>query len=136
MTIGTLFQCLAHEGIDHAWIGFAAAVFKYLSYKKAKKVGIACFVFCDIVRVFCDDIIDEASVLTYAQNPETGLYELTIGFSMITTNEDPITITCDSCGEEFICWAEYDVQYCSTRPDKTLADALAQEREDRADGGL
>ena len=48
------------------------------------------------------------------------------------TNEDPITITCDRCGEEFICWAEYDVQYCSTRPDKTLADALAQEREDRA----
>ena len=51
-------------------------------------------------------------------------------------SEDPQRTTCDRCGEEFICWAEYDVQYCSTRPDKTLADALAQEREDRADGGL
>ena len=51
-------------------------------------------------------------------------------------SEDPQRTTCDSCGQEFICWAEYDVQYCSTRPDKTIADALAQEREDRADGGL
>ena len=50
-------------------------------------------------------------------------------------SEDPQRTTCDSCGEEFICWAEYDVQYCSKRPDEILAFALAQAREDKADGG-
>ena len=51
-------------------------------------------------------------------------------------SEDPQRTTCDSCGEEFICWAEYDVQYCSKRPDEILACALAQAREEKANGGL
>ena len=42
------------------------------------------------------------------------------------TNEDPITITCDTCGRDFTCWAEIDVQYVSSRPDTLLADTLAE----------